>query len=282
MQCQNNLKQIALSAHNYESTTGYLPPGSLWMMPSDTPYGVDTNPIGAYNTQWVGTMVHLLPYFEQDNLFKLMMAGAPSDYLSPAAKYAPYWNYASFYNNRGAKIKTLLCPSDSADSAQSDMMIVDYQSSATSFTINFAYFKDPAFGHTNYIGVGGYSGLQTDNYRGVFTNRSKNKLANIPDGTSSTLMFGEYATKNLGGTTYSPSWIGQGNFPSAWGLPVPTTTPNTLYYQYDSRHTGLILFANCDGSVRNVKYVGNSGAGYNNYIYSVGITDGKVIDPEAL
>src|SRR5262249_16117623 len=157
--------------------------------------------------------------FEQDSLLKLMMAGVPTDYLSAGVKYNPYWDYASYWNNRTAKIKTLAYTSDSADSAQSDMMLPDYQSSAPRFTINFPLFSDWTFGHTNYIAVGGYSGLMSDSFKGALTNRSKNKLAALPDGTSSTLMFGEYATKKLGTTTYCPSWIGQGNLPSAWGLP---------------------------------------------------------------
>src|SRR5262252_5381879 len=49
-QCSNNLKQIALAAHNYESAFGYLP-------------GIDT--------QAVGPLVRMLPFLELDNQYRL-------------------------------------------------------------------------------------------------------------------------------------------------------------------------------------------------------------------
>src|SRR5262245_41788220 len=83
-QCANNMKQIATGAHNYESANGKLPPGFLGSMPTDMPYGTDTRLLDiGYNAQLIGVFVHLLPYVEQDPLFRLMMAGAPADYLDP-------------------------------------------------------------------------------------------------------------------------------------------------------------------------------------------------------
>src|SRR5262249_15570618 len=66
MKCQNNLKQIALASHNYESAYKTLPPGSL-----QSPNGVP----GPWVPPWwtgpgVGTLALLLPYVEQDNLYK--------------------------------------------------------------------------------------------------------------------------------------------------------------------------------------------------------------------
>jgi prepilin-type N-terminal cleavage/methylation domain-containing protein/prepilin-type processing-associated H-X9-DG protein len=56
-ECQNNLKQIGLAIHNYQSSNKYLPPGGV----ADPPQP------WAWGSAWT---VFLLPYIEQDNLFK--------------------------------------------------------------------------------------------------------------------------------------------------------------------------------------------------------------------
>src|SRR5215468_9056786 len=58
-QCQNNLKQIGLATHNYESTFKYLPPGGVkWQ---------ELKGGGAIPS----TVIIILPYVEQANLYKL-------------------------------------------------------------------------------------------------------------------------------------------------------------------------------------------------------------------
>src|SRR5579862_2189516 len=76
MQCQNNVKQIALAAFNYESTNFSLPPGI-----NVSPNSVDANPQYVsgppYAGPYIGCLCYLLPYVEQDPLFKQM----PSTYF---------------------------------------------------------------------------------------------------------------------------------------------------------------------------------------------------------
>jgi prepilin-type N-terminal cleavage/methylation domain-containing protein/prepilin-type processing-associated H-X9-DG protein len=79
MTCQNNLKQLGLSLHNYHSAYGSLPPGS--------------NPSG------FTVVALLLQFIEQDNLYKTINFTAPAN--SPANA-----------GPTGVTIKTLLCPSD--------------------------------------------------------------------------------------------------------------------------------------------------------------------------
>src|SRR5437667_2569701 len=55
--CQNNLKQIGLGLHNYHSANGTFPAGAV-------------NPLGL-STPTFPVHVLLLPYIEQDNLYKL-------------------------------------------------------------------------------------------------------------------------------------------------------------------------------------------------------------------
>src|SRR5687767_19760 len=53
MQCSNNVKQLALGCHNYESANGTLPPYSV-----------------ATTSLYGSAHFLLLPYIEQDNIFR--------------------------------------------------------------------------------------------------------------------------------------------------------------------------------------------------------------------
>src|SRR5256886_14218271 len=56
MKCSNNLKHLGLAVHNYNDTNGHLP-GNL--RPAAT---------GTIRVRWT---TYLLPYYEQDNIYKI-------------------------------------------------------------------------------------------------------------------------------------------------------------------------------------------------------------------
>ena len=69
-QCENNLHQLALAVHNYHDTRGHMPP-YFGVEPSGTcgqyPWCNRSAPYG-------GWLVHLLPFIEQDNLYRFVQS----------------------------------------------------------------------------------------------------------------------------------------------------------------------------------------------------------------
>jgi prepilin-type N-terminal cleavage/methylation domain-containing protein/prepilin-type processing-associated H-X9-DG protein len=282
-QCQNNLKQIALAAHNYDSRIGHLPPGGV-----GTPRGTGFD----WNAPHNGLLTFLLADMEQGNISQLMSTNTNPQGQSvglvyfendpgPAANSA-WYNNAINYQVAQSRIKTFLCPSDDPDENVNGVFIATYSENLT-FTGGF--MPNPngnLFGKSNYAGSGGSIGAAAnspfyDNYKGPFYNRSKSRVGNIKDGTSNTAAFGETLMgMDVGSRDYAGSWFGVGYNVHAWGLPTPSQ-----WTTFGSKHTAIVNFAMCDGSVRSVRK-GVSVAFFTddwyNYNRLGGINDGELIN----
>jgi prepilin-type N-terminal cleavage/methylation domain-containing protein/prepilin-type processing-associated H-X9-DG protein len=98
MTCSNNLKQIGLALHNFESTYNRLPPGG---MADAAPVG--TAPSNVFTDWGSSWYVFILPYMEQDNLARQIQLSGGSGWGAAPSKSAP------FVSN--VVIKPYRCPS---------------------------------------------------------------------------------------------------------------------------------------------------------------------------
>jgi prepilin-type N-terminal cleavage/methylation domain-containing protein/prepilin-type processing-associated H-X9-DG protein len=259
MACSNNLKQIGLAAHHYDSTYGSLPPGYLFYkapMIANVP-GID----GQF--QGVGVLVYLLPYLELQTISSQLKVNLDRNVFRLPGS-APWWSYAADWQLAQADIRVFKCPSDNVEQdpvvSSSSGVGVNMRCGAVqsdpqnrAYAVLGVFLEDPnnglflPRGHSNYAGVAGAlgaarevtradvatcpgdfpstGGVNLQLYEGLFTNRSANKLGAVPDGTSNTLMFGE----TLGGFDANApanriivqSWFGVGAVPTKFGLGQP-------------------------------------------------------------
>ena len=267
-QCQNNLKQIGLAAHNYAEVNKRLPPGARVHIP----------PSGAIvpSVSGASAISQLLPYLEQTSIFSLF------DHTK---------NIFDVANDKAMsqEVATLLCPSDPSRGRNLTYSNTSYMANlgANAWSQNTdpvtggIFFWDPKAG-------------------------ARVRLLDIRDGTSNTAMFSEAkrgsAPANDPATDINQAkhangslWIGSPTAndltpPAGCNVPVPpgdranyrslimwcgystmavyythTITPNSTttldcYASFTesahlaarSYHSGGVNVAFCDGSVRSI------------------------------
>ena len=173
MSCTNNLKQIGLALHNYNDTNSAFPPGfSAFAGP-----GGDTTP------GW-GWAFHILPYVEQDNLYK----SVPD--LNQSLRDSPVL---------AQKVKVYMCPSDIAREVfpvrgPGGVSLT----TSTSQPVMAAPSSYAAF-------VGGdetevTTGDENGQFHGCFWRNSRVALTDLTDGTSHTVLVADRACGITQGT----------------------------------------------------------------------------------
>ena len=281
MTCTNNMKQIGLAAHNYESANGKFP-------------------VGRHHCSYVGPLVVMLPHMEQDNIFRQIDPTAYNVVADPnpnspcqTAQYKggpntdwinllfgqPGSPYAASRN----RVKAFECPSDDAASNSSGNTVTQIgvgtnsgprpatgtiQGSITSYTNSSLQGAGGIPGPSNYVPIAGTLGYYASPsatslsqpfyaaHEGIFSEERPTPIVAITDGTSNTMMFGEYLGGWDGGFTgtrlRTMSWMGAGAYPTYWSMFQAKTNIDGLY-TLSSRHTGIINVCQGDGSVRGIR-----------------------------
>jgi prepilin-type N-terminal cleavage/methylation domain-containing protein/prepilin-type processing-associated H-X9-DG protein len=157
IQCTNNLKQIAIAAHNFIQANSSLPPGAS-LAPSEA-----------------SSLIFIAPFLEQSNRYNAFninvdVTGSPSNITA-----------------RALDVNGFLCPSDPASGTYPDPFQLPGQQPGTMGRSNY-------FGN---LGANGWAYDQYNSFSkstaasGVFAYGSSTRLGDITDGTSNTALHAE-------------------------------------------------------------------------------------------
>jgi prepilin-type N-terminal cleavage/methylation domain-containing protein/prepilin-type processing-associated H-X9-DG protein len=231
-QCLNNLKQIALGSHNFHDTYKRFPAGVNF--PGEQTAGWPNAPDA---THYYGLFVQLFPFIEQGPLSNSIVTTVPNPQNVNCAGSNPV----------GATVVTILqCPAESA------------------FPNNgVGTYGNLIFGLMSYGGCSGTSATTTVGTQslknGMFYMNSSVRMADVQDGTSNTLLFGERSRLNLpvtstsealGGWAWCNQYAQEDNTMNT-SEPIQGMLAHDLN-QFGSQHSGggIANFAMADASVR--------------------------------
>ncbi len=259
-QCVNNLKQLGLGSHNYADAHGTFPLG-----------GYVTNPSagGTFaGAAWErGVLVPLLPFIEQSPLYNAYNANVR--YTEPANTTILRVGFS-----------TMWCPSDPKVS-ETGGVFYGYTVAHNSYRgITGPWCSPPRGSAKTAQGLPNWQAL-IGNAMGMIYLQRAVSIAEVTDGTSNTLLFGE---GSYGGLTsqdqYDWHWWMAGSYgdtmqscmwppnpPKTWDYPTPPFNSNSSLFpgnaspyllSASSFHPGGCNFAFTDGSIRFIKNTINS------------------------
>lgn len=274
--CTSRLKQIGLAALHYESNHERLPPGFLGSTNPALAGAVieDSRP-----NQWSGALVYLLPYLEAVPVYNRFTTTLNIDVDYRAM---PYWNNIQAWEAAQTRLEAFLCPSVPAAPQEVILNQLYGQQTGDMWQLRTNFFNSTTgLGTTHYLGVAGVYGRLgdsvvvhgvpgDDHVVGIFTTRSKTRVASISDGSSRTMMFGEapgsfgnnIAGLSFGGTfnewAVGYAWAATAVLPVVHGLdstdknnwPNPGARYDVCWGLYGSLHPSVVPFCFADGSVR--------------------------------
>jgi prepilin-type N-terminal cleavage/methylation domain-containing protein/prepilin-type processing-associated H-X9-DG protein len=249
MSCSNNLKQMGLAFHNYESAYNRFPSG--------TEYKFDGVTRDLY-TNYTGWSVAILPFIEQDNLYK--------QYTTAKLNYDPV-NLPVLAN----RLSIYTCPSDVGAGQPFTNLIGLYPTPVISGSYKgvAGRYSTPSPGITlfwDYATYVAYLGMEAAS-RGPLTvtgvgGYAPIRIGEISDGTSNTFLIGEYASRTAPDhrAYWGASWgyleLGSaGPYDAVRGLPdfnecvASIGLANRCNRAFASLHSGGMNFVLCDGSV---------------------------------
>jgi type II secretory pathway pseudopilin PulG len=253
MQCANNLRQIGIAVHNFHSDFGRLPPGYLGP--------TEANQLISEKDQNISCFALLLPYMEQDNLFKQLKGNFAIDVREPA-----WWKDANNVTVAQTAIRYLRCPSD----ASNVDLTVGTLAAVHNVGKNIDGYVLPkptasVLGRSNYAGVSGCLGELSakakdadffNQFKGMLGNRTQHTLGQITvqDGTSNTLMFGEgLGGNNTGPREHAWSWMGVGAIGTYYGMSREPTKEHA-FFRFGSQHARSANFCFGDCSTRTIRF----------------------------